>query len=122
MPRKLKSSAAHSYAQSILELANESKFAEPLAQELNALRQILQENPSFRLYLHDPAVGIIDRQAALDRIFRGKVSTLLFNVLGVLNKKHRLRLLEQIIDTYDELLEEQLGKVEVDVFVAQKLS
>jgi F-type H+-transporting ATPase subunit delta len=50
------------------------------------------------------------------------VSTLLANFLGVVNRKGRLRLLRQIASAYQELLEEQLGKIEVDVIVAEKLS
>src|SRR5439155_23633582 len=44
------------------------------------------------------------------------------NFLGVLNEKGRLKLFVQIADAYDALLDEQFGKIEVDVTVAQKLS
>jgi F-type H+-transporting ATPase subunit delta len=40
----------------------------------------------------------------------------------VLNEKNRLSMLTQIADAFDALLDEKLGKVEVDLFVAQKLS
>ena len=45
----------------------------------------------------------------------------MLNFLGVLNSKGRLGLLREIIEAYDDLLEEQLGNVEVDVTVAQQL-
>src|SRR2546421_269195 len=123
MARKTqKSPAAHAYAQSLLELANESKRAEAMAQELEALREILATNPTFRMYLGDPGISVAERHEALNRIFKGNVSQLLLNFLGVLNEKNRLRILDQIIDTYHDLLETQLGKIEVDVYVAQKLS
>ena len=44
------------------------------------------------------------------------------NFLGLLNSKGRLGLLREIIDEYDDLLEAQLGNVEVDFTVAQKLT
>ena len=122
MARKTqKSPAAHAYAQSLLELANESNRAEPMAQELDALREILTSNSTFRLYLADPGIGISERHETLNRIFKGNVSQLLLNFLGVLNEKGRLGILDQIIETYYDLLEEQMGKIEVDVYVAQKL-
>src|SRR5918998_669583 len=43
-------------------------------------------------------------------------------LLGLVNSKGRLGLLREIIEVYDDLLEEQLGNVEVDVTVAQRLS
>jgi F-type H+-transporting ATPase subunit delta len=123
MARQQKASpTAYAYAQSLLELANESKSAESIGQELAGLRQILSTQPMFRMYLADPSISAVERRDALDRIFRGKVSQLLLNFLGVVNDHTRLGLLDQIIDAYDELLDEQLGKVEVDVYVAQKLA
>ena len=57
----------------------------------------------------------------LERRIRGRVSPLLSNFLGLLNQKGRLGLLPQIAAAYDDLLDEQFGKVEVDVTVAQPL-
>ena len=116
-----KSSTAVAYAASLLELANEQKQAEPIAKELAAIRQIVTDNPSFRLFISDPGIGQSERGEAVKRIFGGKASPLMGNFLGVLNEKNRLGLLAQIADTYEDLLDEQLGKIEVDVTVAQKL-
>jgi F-type H+-transporting ATPase subunit delta len=112
---------ATAYARSLLELANERTQAEPIRQELGALRQIINDNKSFGLFLSDPAIGTVERGETVKKIFGGKVSPLMGSFLGVLNEKGRLGLLTQIADAYDDLLDEQLGKVEVDVTVAQKL-
>ena len=58
----------------------------------------------------------------MERVLKGQVSPLMWNFLQVLNQKGRLGLLGQIAAAYDELLDEQLGKVEVDVTVAQRLT
>jgi F-type H+-transporting ATPase subunit delta len=116
-----KSPAAHSYAQALLELANDKSAAVSIQQDLAGLAQILRENPTFRLYLADPGISAVERHEALDRIFRGKITPLVLNFLGVVNNHNRLRILEQIIDAYDELIDEQLGKIEVDVYVAKRL-
>src|SRR5450432_2442343 len=113
---------AIAYAASLLELANERKEAEQIAQELAALRQILQDNPSFHLYLADPAIGNTEREEMIKRIFASKFSQLTMNFLGVLNQKNRLGMLSEMADAYDNLLRTQQGKIEVDVTVAQKLS
>ena len=116
------SPTALAYAQSVLDLANEQKQGESIGQELNQLRQIVDENPSFREVLTNPSISTAEREKLLEAIFRGKVSPLVFNTLGVLNQKNRLGLISQIAQGYSDLLDEQLGKVEVDLTVSQKLS
>jgi F-type H+-transporting ATPase subunit delta len=116
-----KSSTAVAYAASLLDLANERKLAEPIGQELAALRQIVTDNPSFGLFLADPGIGSAERAESIGKIFGGRVSPLMSNFLGVLNQKNRMGLLAQIADAYEDLLDEQLGKIDVDVTVAQKL-
>jgi F-type H+-transporting ATPase subunit delta len=116
------SPAAIAYAQSLLDLANERQQTEQIGQELSGLRQIVDENPSFREVLTNPSISHDERAGLLDKVFRHNVSELLFNTLGVLNQKNRLGLISQIAQGYDDLLDQQLGKVEVDLTVAQKLT
>jgi F-type H+-transporting ATPase subunit delta len=113
---------AIAYATSLLELASERKQAEAIAGELAALRQIVNENRTFHQYLSDPGISHAERGETIKRIFGGNVSPLMSNFLGVLNEKNRLSGLVDIADAYDDLLAEQLGKIEVDVTVASKLS
>lgn len=113
---------AVTYAQTLLELAWEQNFAVDIGKEIEGLGQILKAEPNFRLYLADPAIGAEERTAALDRIFRGRVSTLVFNFIGVLNVHGRLGLLSEIVPAYSELLDEKLGNVDVEVTSAQRLS
>jgi len=116
------SPAALAYAQSVLDLANERQQAEPIGQELAGVRQLVDENSSFREILTNPSISHDERAGLLSKIFRHNVSDLVFNTLGVLNQKNRLGLISQISQGYDDLLDEQLGKVEVDLTVAQKLT
>jgi F-type H+-transporting ATPase subunit delta len=116
------SSSAVAYATALLDLANEKKITEQIAGELKSLQQIIAENPAFKTYLGDPSIGDDERQQMLERIFGGKVSPLLDHFLHVVAGKERLGMLEEIADAFDDLLDEQLGKIEVDVTVAQKLS
>jgi F-type H+-transporting ATPase subunit delta len=110
------------YAQSLLELAGEQNQAEPVGEELKRLTEILEKNPTFVAYLSDPGIGHEERAGVLKTLFFGKVSPLMWNFLGVLNLKGRLKGLQNISSAYDDLLDEKLGKIEVDVTVAQKLA
>lgn len=115
-------SAAVAYAKSVLDLANAKGQAEQVGAELADLRQVLLENRSFQTFLEDPAVGHEQRARAVNQIFAGRVSPLVKNLLGVMNNKGRLGLLGAVCDAYDDLLEQQLGKIEVDITVASRLS
>jgi F-type H+-transporting ATPase subunit delta len=111
-----------SYATSLLELAEEQNQFAPIGQELNQIGEILDQNPTFGLFLADPAISQAERAKVLGEIFGGKISPLLWNFIGVLNLKNRLALLAKIIPAYDDLLDEKYGKIEVDVTTAHQLS
>lgn len=114
--------AAFSYAEALMELAEERKTdVAALGKELADLRQIIKDNESFRLYLSDPAIGADERAQVLTRIFKSQVTPLLFDVLQLMNDRSRLALLSDVAGAYGELLEEKLGKIEVDLTVAKLL-
>jgi F-type H+-transporting ATPase subunit delta len=115
------SPVAIAYARSMLELARESGQMEPIGEEIRALRQIVDAHPLFGQILADPAISTSDREQLLRRVFDGRVSPLVMKFLGLLNEKGRLGLLPSIAGAYDDLVDEQLGKVEVDVTAATQL-
>lgn len=114
------SQLALTYAQSLLELAGDQ--AEEIGQELTQLGEVLEQTPSFGLYLADPAIGQVERGEMLTKLFDGRASKLLLNLLRVMNNHGRLNKLADVIGAYDQLLDEKLGKVEVDLTVAQPLT
>lgn len=109
------------YAQSLLDVAVDQDQAEPLGEELGQVRQVIEENPQVQQFLESPGIGRDERAAVLDRAF-GSVSPLLRNFLKVANHRGMSGKLRQVIDAYEDLLDERLGKVEVDVTVAVRLS
>jgi F-type H+-transporting ATPase subunit delta len=116
------SSSAVAYATALIELANERQLTQSIADELDGLRQVLAQIPTFRAFLADPSIGETERTAVLKKVFAGKVQPLMEHFLEVVAAKGRLAQLSQIADAYDDLLDEQQGKIEVDVTVAQKLT
>src|SRR4051812_17665195 len=109
MPQTMKQSgAAVQYARALLELANDKQQAEPIGQEMAELAKIIEGNKSLASFLSDPGISAADRTNMLNKVFRGKVSPLVLNLMGVLNSKRRLGLLHAITEAYQELLDEQL--------------
>jgi F-type H+-transporting ATPase subunit delta len=120
---KQHSPTAVAYARSLLELANESNQAEAINADLQALREAMDSDPSFAQFFRNPSVSDADRLAVLTKSLSGVGgSQLLSNFLGVLGAHGRLGILAEVAGAYDDLLGDQLGKIEVDVTVAQRLS
>ncbi len=112
---------AIAYARALLELANESKTAAAVGGELRDLREVIDANPDFAQVLSDPAISREERGQLIHRVFDGRASALMLNFLGLVNEKGRLNLLRSIAAAFDDLLEQQQGKVEVDMTVAAEL-
>lgn len=116
------SPVAVAYAQALLDLANEAKSAAAFGAELRDLRQIIDSDAKFAQLLADPAISREERGQLIHRIFDGRASGLMLHFLGLANEKGRLGLIAAISGAYDELLDEQQGKVEVDVTVAHRIN
>jgi F-type H+-transporting ATPase subunit delta len=117
-----KSPVATRYAKALLELANKQQQAEAVRDELRSIREILDKSPAFAAILSDPGVSEAKRHELIGRTFGGRAMPLVVNFLGLVNNKGRIGELREIIDAYEELLEDQLGNVEVDITVAQRLT
>ncbi|HEV8291811.1 MAG TPA: ATP synthase F1 subunit delta, partial [Tepidisphaeraceae bacterium] len=90
------SGAAVQYARALLDLANEKQQAEKIGEELRELGKIIESNKSLASFLSDPGISSSDRTEMLNKVFKGKVSPLVMNLMGVLNSKRRLGLLHAI--------------------------
>ncbi len=113
------SPVALSYAQALLELAGDA--APRLRQELALLAQAIAESPVLRRFMENPTLDTQARLEALERALRPRVDPLLWNFLGVLNRKGRLGLLPQIAAAFDELVRQSRGEVQVRLTVAHEL-
>lgn len=116
------SHVAAAYARSILDLANEQQQADAVGQEMRDLGQLFEQTEGFAELLANPGVAESERRTLLDRAFRGRLSPLVMNLLGVMQDKGRLPMVRHVARVYQELLDAQQGNVEVEVTVAQSLS
>jgi F-type H+-transporting ATPase subunit delta len=111
------------YAKALLQLATKHSQADSVRDELKGLGEVLQASPTFKALIADPGVSEGVRQTLLSKAFGGgRVSPVMMNFLGLLNSKGRLNLLPELIDAYQDLLDEQRGIIEVDVTVAHRLT
>ncbi len=115
------SPSAVSYAQALLELANEAQQTSQIASELSDLASLVAGNATFQAYLADPSLGQEARLATLKRVLAGQISPLTMKFVGVLNEKSRLKLIGEIALAFKQLFDVQQNKVDVEVTVARAL-
>ncbi|MDX2131653.1 MAG: ATP synthase F1 subunit delta [Planctomycetota bacterium] len=115
---------ALTYARSLYDLASErggrEKIEEVLA-ELEDVLEIARHDAEFAELLSSRSVTAEARGASLRRIFAGRVTDLTLNFLLVLNAKKRIGALPAFVEGFDSLVQQRLGRVEVDVFTAERL-
>lgn len=112
---------ARVYAQSLFELAQKAggqpKIEETLA-ELDEVLELARTDARFGEFLASRILTPKARGASLGKIFGGRVSDLTLNFLRVLNTKDRLQHLPPIIAAFDQMVQEEFGRIEVNVYTA----
>lgn len=117
------SGLAGRYALALLELADETKSLDAVAEDLRALRQIIEESEDFRRLLRSPLISREDQSKALAAILDKAGSGETTRRFGqVLARNRRLFVLPQIIEAYLAELARRRGEVTAQVTSAVELS
>ncbi len=108
------------YAKSLLEVCDATPaggvaLAEGCLEELRALCDLIAADKRFAEFLKTPVVGQSARLATLDTIIKGRVSDLVYRFIMVVASHGRANRLADVTVAFDSLLQERLGRVEVDM-------
>lgn len=110
---------ANIYARSLFELAadagGDEKVTE-IADEIEQICDLVSSNQELEKFFSSPIIDSANRNRALSAIFSNKITDLTLRFLLVLNNKGRLNHLQQIAVAYDQLVQDAMGRVEVDIF------
>lgn len=109
---------AQIYAHSLFELARDAGGQEKIIEvgkELEQICELARADHAFREFLASPIIDAKKRSDSIRRIFNDRITDLALRFLLVLNDKVRLGHLEAINFTYEHLVHESQGRVEVDI-------
>lgn len=112
---------ARNYAGTLFELALRHEGLEVFAEGLDLVVGLLDQNPSFRLFLETPRIADRDKKELLKKVFDGVLPRSLLNFLQVTIDKRRQRLLGAVAGEFHALLDEHLGRAHVSVTLARAL-
>lgn len=112
---------ARSYAETLFELAQRHEGVEAYQAGIEVVARLIDENPSFRLFLETPRIAASEKKDLIKRVFGDALPRTLLNFLLITIDKRRQRLLRGIAREYDALVDEHLNRVHVEVTVARAL-
>lgn len=109
------------YAEALIDLAREQGQVEALAIEAQALLPLIAEDGELHRLLTNPAIGDGERSKIIERVFKGKVSDLLYKMFQVLCDKGRLASLPQMAAGYLLAVADDRGQIDVQAYIASEL-
>ena len=113
--------AANRYARALVDVLYPDK-AEIGYQQLQDFRSVLTNQEDVRRFLENPAMAGDRRKKVLEGIYQAlKMERHVANFVGILVDRDRLPVLEEIIQSYRELLDEKFGIVRARVTSAYSL-
>jgi F-type H+-transporting ATPase subunit delta len=100
---------AHKYAMALFQAAREKQVLEMVHDELQSLRQVIRSDKALLNFLSAPQVLEESKAKMLRDTFENRINQLLVEFLIVLVHKHRVKFLDEIIDEFEDLYEEEMG-------------
>jgi len=109
------------YAAALVEMADEAGELDAVADEAAQLGELLAADADLANLLSNRILSTDERAGAIERLFQGKVSDLLYRFLQVVNRKGRMAELPGILHAFGKLFAERRGVLQIDAYVAEKL-
>jgi F-type H+-transporting ATPase subunit delta len=112
----------NSYAQALLDLADARGVTTQVAEDVQGIAQMIEQDPAFRQYMNDPSVSRTGRAEALDRVFGPRVPGILSSFLKLLDARQKLSSFPAMAAAFKELLDKRSGNIEVEITVPHALN
>lgn len=116
----LRGASARRHAQAVFQIALEKKALERWKSDLEIMAQVMRE-PGFYALLENPALHFSEKAVLLKQQL-ADISPEALNLAFLLVDKGRLRILPEIIDEFDRMLDAHYGIEKVEVITALVLS
>ncbi len=112
---------ARNYAEALVEVAERHEGLEVFGDGLEVVARLIDENPSFKVFLETPRITVGQKKEVLRSVFSESLPATLINFLLVTIDKRRQRLIREIAEEFHTLVDERLGRARVEVTLARKM-
>jgi F-type H+-transporting ATPase subunit delta len=113
---------AERYAQALFSLARERGMVEQAGGDLGRVCENLSRHPDLRKAFEAPHIPATIKKDILSKLFTGRLSAEVLNLLYLLVDKQRENELPLIREIYEKSVQESLNEVSVEVITAVPLS
>ncbi len=117
----LVSKAARRYATALLGLAKEQDAVERTFEDVQILKNTIEGSRELQLFLKSPIIKPDKKVNALEALFEGKVSELVYKFITLIARKNRQNILDEITHAFTDIYNEYAGIIEAEVFVANEM-
>jgi F-type H+-transporting ATPase subunit delta len=114
-------SAVSTYAQALFEAAREREELEETLENLKEFADALHESEELRSFFYGVQIPEGQKRRAIEALTE-EMMTSTTNFVKVLVDNGRTEILEEVVPRYEDLVEEHLGRVEVELATAVELS
>ncbi|QYJ14911.1 ATP synthase subunit delta [Rubrobacter xylanophilus DSM 9941] len=114
-------SAVSTYAEALFGAAREKDELERVLGDLKEFLEALRKSEELELFFYGEQISEREKRRAIEALTEG-MSPLTTNFLKVLCDNRREEMLEDVVRRYEEMVEDHLGRVEVEVVTATELS
>ena len=97
------------YGNALFQAAKEVGKTSLISEEAGEVLEILEREPSLLAFLNTPAIAAKEKKDVVAKIFEGRISSELLNLLYILIDKGRTRHFTKIISTYKDLINKEEG-------------
>jgi F-type H+-transporting ATPase subunit delta len=122
MKQRQYSPIERTYAEALLGAARRLGIVQRAMEEARVLLKVVKQNPRLLLFLESPHISAQEKQELLDRVFKGRLSPLMVNLLHVLAARRRTTYLDETLELFQELVEQSEGLWRVQVTTAHELN
>lgn len=104
----LQNSVATRYAQAFFDIAREDERIDEYGQELIAISDVLRMNPEFFRLIRHPAMTAVQKKELLKQILAAcSLSRPTHEFLMVIERRKRIDLIQKIVDSYLQMVDNQ---------------
>lgn len=114
-------SAVSTYAEALFEAAREKDDLERVLEDLKEFSEALRQSEELELFFYGEQISEREKRRAIEAL-TGGMSPLTTNFLKVLCDNRREEIFEDVVRRYEEMVEDHLGRIEVEVVTATGLS
>lgn len=116
------SKAARRYSSTFLQVAREEDLVEEVMEDLQFIRNTLDDSRELILFLRSPIVKKSDKAEVIEELFKDHVRETTFMFLKLMIQKNREALLHEITEAYTEQYNKYAGIQPVYIHTAYELS